>query len=617
MAVFHPSKLQCACGAEFVAALARSVNAGRAPELRAAILKGAFHTFPCPRCQAPVKVERPFLYTDLRRNCLFHVKPRSCRHQFKELSKDLDRALASFPQATLPRGKLQLRVVFGLDELREKLVAQDLGIDDRLVELLKVLVIYEHPVLTRRARLRLTLEQASDSDLEFAAAYEHSPERFRISVPRAIASKLAEHPDEVRSWVDKAHGAQSVFNEPDHWVNLWRWSPQPSALDVLRSYAELARSGAELDTGSQDFERMLRDLPRGTHLPPWAKRDLRSIEEYVKEHAPGELEDALFEIRFGFKLEDDWARNDQPDDIATLWQLLDDLPDTNVEGNTRIREILLGAGGGGTYNPTTNDIEIGADLQPGEQRFQDVVRHEVGHAVHEMLDVKVNSWLASLGWQTFDDTDAGIDGWVNLMGGWGRLTTSQKKNVRQYLQTALGPGSTFNAGQAPSVPADDPWNQKDFGPRLAYEQSQSAWYRYNKTWHRANGKAFFLNYWYRTFIAVDESVLALVAQMPSDYAAMSHFEFFAELYALYHDVDNPSRAQISAEMATWLAQNTAAEKLPAAMPAMLATKMDFETITRPQRRKRSAAAKPKARSSAAKRKTARKTPRKKPRRSVR
>jgi hypothetical protein len=80
--------------------------------------------------------------------------------------------------------------------------------------------------------------------------------------------------------------------------------------------------------------------------------------------------------------------------------------------------------------------------------------------------------------------------------------------------------------------------------------------------------------------------------MPSAYAAMSHFEFFAELYALYHDVDNPAgRQRIPAEMATWLAQNTAADRLSPAMPAMPAAKKDFETIIRPKRRKRATAAK--------------------------
>lgn len=329
---------------------------------------------------------------------------------------------------------------------------------------------------------------------------------------------------------------------------------------------------------------MLSGLPRGAHLPPWAKRDLHALESHVqKKGGLAELEDRLFEIRFGFALADDWAANEKPDDIATLWQLLDALPDSNVEGNTRIRQILLGEGGGGVYYPDTHDIEIGEDLLADEQGFQDVVRHEVGHAVHEMLDLKVNGWLGRLGWRTFTPDDDGIDGWVTEMGGWGTLTALQKSRIRSYLRSALGAGGEWQPGQLPPIPLTDAWNKPKFGPRLAYEQTGANWFRNYRTWHRANGKAFFLNYWYRTLIAVDESLLKLVDDMPSSYAAMSHFEFFAELYALYFDADNPAgQAKIPAAIATWLADNVAVDKLPAVMPAPRPPKKDYETIERPK-----------------------------------
>lgn len=56
-------------------------------------------------------------------------------------------------------------------------------------------------------------------------------------------------------------------------------------------------------------------------------------------------------------------------------------------------------------------------------------------------------------------------------------------------------------------------------------------------------------------MAVDVAALNLVAQMPSSYAAMSHFEFFAELYSLYYDKDDPQRSVIPAPVAQWLDAN--------------------------------------------------------------
>lgn len=94
-------------------------------------------------------------------------------------------------------------------------------------------------------------------------------------------------------------------------------------------------------------------------------------------------------------------------------------------------------------------------------------------------------------------------------------------------------------------------------------------------WYRANGLAFFLNYWYAELVVVKESALDLVLKMPSRYAAMSHFEFFAELYSLYYDLDDPQRKVIPKSVTTWLDHNigvptpdnpappTAAKKKPA------------------------------------------------------
>lgn len=60
--------------------------------------------------------------------------------------------------------------------------------------------------------------------------------------------------------------------------------------------------------------------------------------------------------------------------------------------------------------------------------------------------------------------------------------------------------------------------------------------------------------------------LTLVAKMPDNYAAMSHFEFFAEMYALYYDYDDPNRTTIPSKVAKWLDETSAnaTPKTPAA-----------------------------------------------------
>ena len=57
------------------------------------------------------------------------------------------------------------------------------------------------------------------------------------------------------------------------------------------------------------------------------------------------------------------------------------------------------------------------------------------------------------------------------------------------------------------------------------------------------------------FKVVDTAALNQVAKMPDNYAAMSHFEFFAEMYALYYDYDDPKRKVIPTTVTKWFDDN--------------------------------------------------------------
>src|SRR5262245_51280857 len=145
----------------------------------------------------------------------------------------------------------------------------------------------------------------------------------------------------------------------------------------------------------------------------------------------------------------------------------------------------------------------------------------------------------------FSATRAGIDGWVKLMGGWGAVTGRARDEILQALEMAAGPGEAWGPGRKPRLPAGHPWWDARFGPRLAYEQTGADWFNHFRTWYRAKDYAFFVNFWYANFMAVaTETLDKFVARMPDAYAAMSPYEFFAELYALYYDHDDPQRGVI-------------------------------------------------------------------------
>jgi len=555
MAVYYPTTVTCPCGDTFSANLAKSINAGRTPSIRDKIIRGEFHQVVCPTCGRRAAVERPFFYTDLSRHAIYSVRPRSERYNFRRDSEKLTDAAEAVPADLASSDPRQLRVIYGLDELREKLIAQDAGFDDRMVELLKLFALHEHPFLLRKPRLLVHLTEVTGASVDLVAYYHHGDEHFKMSIPRGVSDDIVSREKELHSWMHKVHANENLFEVSDHWVNFRRWSTRYNALDALKALAKAVEHGTKPELDSDGFRKMVRLLPRASELPPWAKRDLNTVFEYAKHRNDSDAEDKLFEVRFGIELEDEWGRNKNKEDIGVIWQLLRSLPVSNVDGNTKIATINLDKGGGGTYGSKT--IDIGAEELGRREGFEDTLRHEVGHAVHEQRGAIVNPWLEKkFGWHLFPNSTAGVHEWVKLMGGWGTLSAKERSDVTQYLREAVGPGDRWTAGKTPHPPANHPWWGKNFGPRLAVEKSgKEDWFKNFKTWHRSGDKAFALNYWYAEFMVVDTDTLDLIAKMPDDYAAMSHFEFFAEIYALYYDVDDPKRKVIPNYVATWFDEN--------------------------------------------------------------
>ena len=305
MGVFHPTRVTCTCGHAFVVNLARSVNAVRMPALRNLILSGAFHRVSCPSCGRRVAVESPLYYTDLRRGAVFHVRPRNERYQYEQDSARLQRVAASLPGELGENGHRQLRVIYGLDELREKLVAQDAGLDDRMVELVKVMLLQEHPFLMNKPRLLVHLQKVSRQSFDFIVYHHHESQGHYVSLPRPAVQEALASPATAREWMKRAGLRANLFELPDHWVNFRRWTTRYSSLDALRRFASDRETGLKVDLGSREFRRMVERLPRGSQLPGWAKRDLGALFEYARDHRLGPAQEALFEVRFGIELEDE------------------------------------------------------------------------------------------------------------------------------------------------------------------------------------------------------------------------------------------------------------------------------------------------------------------------
>jgi hypothetical protein len=165
MSITETSIITCDCGAHIEALCCVSVNAERHPHLREALVDRTLHQFACGACGATLSVEKRLAYMDLPRRELYSVAPERDRGLERALADDLAGAwgLAFGSQAPVSVAALfqterfQVRLCFGLEELREKVIAHEAGLDDLALEALKAELLATHgewaPLAVRTLRL--------------------------------------------------------------------------------------------------------------------------------------------------------------------------------------------------------------------------------------------------------------------------------------------------------------------------------------------------------------------------------------------------------------------------------------------------------------------------------
>lgn len=558
MGVIHRKEIRCdACGHTFLASVADSVNVSRFPKTKTAILESRFHRIHCAECGLEQSVEIAFQYIDLEKSFYAWVFPRKERHFHQRASKRMRDA----SPLTRRLSKSQTsRVLFGLGELREQVLALEYGIDDRLLEILKLYLIQEHPFVVQKRRLRIHLEEMDAEKIAFHVGFDHSDEAFNMFLPRSVLREVEDRRGEFEQLANAAHDDESLFrNEEGSWVNLWRLSPHTSSLNALSDFAATVRRGEHISLTGDPFQEIIDTLPRGNQLPGWAKRDLGDLNRYAQVKNANKVQDQLFEVRFGIGLDDDWVNTNGSAGVSTIWELLRGLPDLNVEGNSWLHSINQSERSKTSYyNTATREVHLASGLVTGGDEFEAALLHEVGHATQAMLDEQADHlvfrWLQDrFGWEMFDPDD--VDLWVDRLGGYYLEDDAQIATVRQLLIDSLG-DNTVSRPPLPRGPVGSVWNDKNYRLRAVVEKSRTEWWRSYHDWKTSDGHAFFLNHHYHSFMMVSSSTLDFItAHLPDKYAAMSPWEFFAELYAARFDSNAPDGQALPQDIIDWLDEN--------------------------------------------------------------
>jgi len=214
MSIFRSTKVACpACETPVDFDIVQSVNAGRKAAFRDAIIDGSFQQKDCPKCGNRFRLDPEMTYTDLKRKQWIAAYPVAKLVDWKKLEKDargtFDKAFGKSAPASaqaLDEG-IKPRVTFGWAALREKLIAEENGLDDTTLELLKVSLMrgLDEAPTDSELELRLVLVENGELALSWLRIVNERTIRS-MRMPRSVYDDVAADPKgwaEIRGDLEK------------------------------------------------------------------------------------------------------------------------------------------------------------------------------------------------------------------------------------------------------------------------------------------------------------------------------------------------------------------------------------------------------------------------------
>jgi hypothetical protein len=230
MSITETFLIDCDCGARVETLCCLSINAERHPHLRDAVLDRTLHQFQCGACGTTLAVEKKLAYIDLTRRQFYSIAPERDRAQERALAEDVIAAwnLAFGTQAPVSVGALfetdrfQVRLCFGLEELREKVIARDAGLDDLSLEILKAELMATNTEWAGLAVRTLRLDHV-EADGRLAFLLERATEPPAVLEVGVLAERARYDQIAATPWRDLLAGHPGIASGPH--VSLLRLAP--------------------------------------------------------------------------------------------------------------------------------------------------------------------------------------------------------------------------------------------------------------------------------------------------------------------------------------------------------------------------------------------------------
>jgi hypothetical protein len=174
MSTIYSAQVTCSvCGHQLMVEIADSLNANRMPAAREHVLARTLFDATC-ECGRRITAIHKVLYVDFERGLWIQVANEDERPAYTALEPAVLGAFAAafdterFPKAIAALAALvRPRLVFGYEELREKVIAAEAGLEDSLLEALKLeLLVARSDLLTHGVEVMM-LRSADDRALHF------------------------------------------------------------------------------------------------------------------------------------------------------------------------------------------------------------------------------------------------------------------------------------------------------------------------------------------------------------------------------------------------------------------------------------------------------------------
>lgn len=151
------------CGQTTTATIWSSLNTNIDTEAKERLLKGTLLTSVCPKCGAKNALHYPMLYHDPDKKLMVYLAPTA------EDRKEVEQTFGSKNSIASAFVGYTYRIVTSPDEMREKAIIAECGMDDRVVEVLKLVI--------------LGLAESEISDLNASAVWFYTKDqRFFIQI---------------------------------------------------------------------------------------------------------------------------------------------------------------------------------------------------------------------------------------------------------------------------------------------------------------------------------------------------------------------------------------------------------------------------------------------------